>query len=149
MPTTSTTTIYPHYRNTDKWDLYQYTGGGAWRTESQIPRPGRVTFTSPISSTNIKKITIHGSESRIRPDITWNPDEITFHWPRQWNPTLHARFQNYIKSGAALRFVTHTDEEFYGRINTVSVEWILSGKYQKYYPTIRLDVYKPDNLENE
>ena len=136
------------YKKTRTWALAEYTGG-IWRSEVGLPRPGRITFAPPIASTHIKKILADGSLGRIRPEVTWNLEEIRFAWPIQKSITLKTRLENYIKSGSALRITTHTSEQFYGRFIRFTPEWRLSGETQEYNLEISLDIYNQDNLENE
>ena len=137
------------YHQTPIWALAEYISG-SWVSDTGLPRPGRMTFSSPVTSTHIKKIMVDGSLGRIRPDVTWNNEEIRFAWPTQRNTTLKIRLENYIKSGSPLRITTHENEIFYGRFDRFTPEWILSGETtQKYKMEVTLDVYKQEKLENE
>lgn len=137
------------YHRAQTWALAEYTGGGAWRPETGLPRPGKIAFSPPIQSTSIKKILIDGGVGRIRSEVTWNPEEIQFVWPDQNTTILKTRLENYIKSGSPLRITTHAGEIFYGRFNRFVPEWVLSGSTQKYALQVILDTYKKEDLENE
>ena len=134
---------------TETWAIAEYTGGGAWRPETPLPRPGKITFSTPIVSTHTKKILVDGGIGRLRSEITWNPEEIRFAWPTQRNTILQDRLTNYVKSGSPLRLTTHIGDEFYGRFTRFTSEWKLSGDEQYYGIEITLDTYKQENLENE
>lgn len=103
------------------WSIFVENSAGGWDTDTDIPRSQQDLESKEIS-TQQKIRLADGSNGFVTPEIHYVKEPFSMFWA-DTTSAFRTQLNTYRNNGDKVKIVTHTGEEFIGRIIDMSRIW--------------------------